>query len=196
VGICGSGLIDLISELYLKGVIDRRGKLNKDISNPYLKCIDNEYRYIIVDRKNSATGEDIYINEVDIDNMIRAKAAVYAGIKTLIEEVGLKVNDIDKVFIAGGLGKNINIQSAIIIGMLPDIDIKKYSFLGNTSIMGAYLCLLSENKFKQSDEIANKITYLELSINNKFMDRFIAGLFLPYTDLREFPTAETFFYSH
>lgn len=195
VGICGSGLIDLISELYLKGAIDRRGKLNKDIGNPYLKCIDNEYRYIIVDHKDSATGEDIYINEVDINNMIRAKAAVYAGIKTLLEEIDLKVNDIDKVFIAGGLGKNINIQSAIIIGMLPDIDIKKYSFLGNTSIMGAYLCLLSENKFKQSDEIANKITYMELSVNNKFMDRFIAGLFLPYTDLREFPTAESFFYS-
>ena len=194
-GICGSGLIDLIGELYLKGVIDRKGRFNKDIGNAYLKCLEKDCLYIIASKENSATGEDIYISEADINNLLRAKAAVYSGIKTLLEEIDLKINDIEKVYIAGGLGKNINIQNAIIIGMLPDIAREKYFFLGNTSVTGAYLSILSMEKYRESSEIANKITYLELSMNMGFMDRYVAGLFLPYTDLKDFPTVEKLFYS-
>jgi uncharacterized 2Fe-2S/4Fe-4S cluster protein (DUF4445 family) len=189
-GICGSGLIDVIGEMYLKGVIDRRGKFNKDTGNKYLRCEDNVCRYILVDGKDSTNGKDIYISEVDIDNLIRAKAAVYAGIKTLLEEVNLSVNDLKKIYIAGGLGKHIYIRNAITIGMLPDIDIHKYLFLGNTSVTGAYLSLLSGYKYKQSSEIAEQITYIELSANLKFMDRYVAGLFLPYTDIKDFPSVE------
>jgi uncharacterized 2Fe-2S/4Fe-4S cluster protein (DUF4445 family) len=121
---------------------------------------------------------------------MRAKAAVYSGIKTLLEEVDLKITDIDSVFIAGGLGKNLNVKNAIVIGMLPDISVEKYSFLGNTSVIGAYLSLVSEKKYRMAEKIADKVTYVELSVNMKFMDRYIAGLFLPYTDLKEFPTVE------
>jgi uncharacterized 2Fe-2S/4Fe-4S cluster protein (DUF4445 family) len=194
-GICGSGLIDIIGELYLKGVIDRKGKFNKDIGNRYLQCVDKDCVYIIERKENTKTGDDIYISETDINNLVRAKAAVYSGIRTLLDEIGLTVNDIDKIYIAGGLGKNINIKNSIIIGMLPDVDINKYSFLGNTAVAGAYLSLLSEDMYKQTSEIANKITYIELSMNMKFMDRYVAGLFLPYTDLKDFPTVESIFYS-
>ena len=190
VGICGSGLLDIMGEMFLKGVIDRKGKFNKDIGNQYLRCIDNDWQYIITEGKDTGTGKDIFISEVDIDNLMRAKAAIYSGIKTLLEEVGLGVNDIRKIYIAGGLGKNLNIQNAILIGMLPDISLDKYYFLGNTSVTGAYLSLLSESKYSLTDEIANKITYLELSINMKFTDKYIAGLFLPYTDLTDFPNVE------
>ena len=193
-GICGSGLIDLIGEMYLKGVIDRKGKFNRDIGNPNLKCIEKDCVYIVESKGKTSTGEDIYISETDINNLMRAKAAVYSGIRTLLDEVDLSISDIEKVYIAGGLGKNINIENSIIIGMLPDIDIKKYAFLGNTSITGAYLSLLSEDKYKFTSELANKITYIELSMNMKFMDRYIAGLFLPYTDLSDFPTVESIFY--
>jgi uncharacterized 2Fe-2S/4Fe-4S cluster protein (DUF4445 family) len=189
-GICGSGLLDLLGEMYLRSVIDRKGKFNKEINNPFLKNIDNEYRYVIAQSKDSTSIQDIYITEIDINNLIRAKAAIYSGIKTLIEEVGLKISDIDLIFIAGGLGKNINIHNAINIGMLPDIEINKYHFMGNTSLMGAYLCLLSQNKHKYMKELSGKITYLELSGNVKFMDRYVAGLFLPYTDFKEFPSLE------
>ncbi len=189
-GICGSGLLDLLGEMYLKSVIDRKGKFNKEINNPFLKIIDHEYRYIITKSKDSASNQEIYITEIDINNLIRAKAAIYSGIKTLIEEVGLKISDIDLIFIAGGLGKNINIYNAINIGMFPDIEINKYHFMGNTSLMGAYLCLLSENKHKYMEELSGKITYLELSGNVNFMDRYVAGLFLPYTDFKEFPSLE------
>ncbi|MHB1336924.1 MAG: ASKHA domain-containing protein [Candidatus Humimicrobiaceae bacterium] len=191
IGICGSGLLDIMGEIFLKGVIDRKGKFNKDIKNPYLRCIDNDWQYLIVEGKESGTGKDIYISEVDINNLMRAKAAIYSGIKTLLEEVDLSIYDIRKVYIAGGLGKNLNIQNAILIGMLPDISLDKYFFLGNTSITGAYMSLLSENKYNQTSEIAEKITYLELSINMKFTDKYIAGLFLPYTDLTDFPNVES-----
>lgn len=195
VGICGSGLIDLISEMFLMGVIDRRGKFEKSIENRHLKYVDDEYRYIVSYGKNNASGEDIFISEVDLGNLVRAKSAVYAGIKTLLEEVDLKIEDIDKIYIAGGLGKNINIKSAIIIGMFPDINTTRYHFLGNTSIIGSYLSLLSEDRFKMSEKIADSITYIDLSVNMKFMERYIAGIFLPNTELKDFPTVKSLFYS-
>jgi uncharacterized 2Fe-2S/4Fe-4S cluster protein (DUF4445 family) len=194
-GICGSGLIDVVGEMYLKGVIDRKGKFNKDIGNKYLRCVDNDCQYILVDSKNSVTGKDIYISEVDIDNLIRAKAAIYAGIKTLLEEVDLSVYDLEKIYIAGGLGRHLYVKNAVVIGMLPDVDVNKYFFMGNTSVTGAYLSLLSEDKYKQSSKIAEHITYIELSVNMKFMDRYVAGLFLPYTDMKDFPSVEESLYS-
>ena len=193
-GICGSGLIDIIGEMYLKGVIDRKGRFNQDIGNTYLECVDKICRYVLVPAAESATGESIYISEVDIDNLIRAKSAVYAGIRTLLEEVDLGTHDLEKVYIAGGLGKNLNIRNTVIIGMLPDIDIEKYHFLGNTSVTGAYLSLMSDNKYNESVKVSEHITYIELSVNMKFMDRYVAGLFLPYTDMKDFPTVEEYVY--
>ncbi|MFC2159346.1 ASKHA domain-containing protein [Actinomycetota bacterium] len=194
-GICGSGLIDIIGEMYVKGVINRKGKFNKDIGNKYLVCEERDCKYIVVPADESANGKDIFISEIDIDNLIRAKSAVYAGIRTLLEEVDLGTHDLQKVYIAGGLGRNLNIRNAVIIGMLPDISINKYHFLGNTSVTGAYLSLMSEDKYKKSIEIADHITYIELSVNMKFMDRYVAGLFLPYTDMKDFPTVEEYIYS-
>ncbi|MGM0365272.1 MAG: ASKHA domain-containing protein [Actinomycetota bacterium] len=194
-GLCGSGLIDIIGEMYLKGIIDRKGRFHKDIGNRYLKEVDGEYRYTIIEAGDSATGKDIYISEVDIDNLMRAKAAIYAGIKTLLEEVDLSVYDLEKVYIAGGLGKNLNIGNAVVIGMLPDININRFYFMGNTSITGAYISLLSGSKYEQSVAIADAVTYIELSVNMKFMDRYVAGLFLPYTDLKDFPTVEELLFS-
>jgi uncharacterized 2Fe-2S/4Fe-4S cluster protein (DUF4445 family) len=181
--------------MYVKGVIDRKGKFNKDIGNKYLLCEERDCKYVVVPADESANGKDIFISEIDIDNLIRAKSAVYAGIRTLLEEVDLSIHDLQKVYIAGGLGRNLNIRNAVIIGMLPDISIGKYHFLGNTSVTGAYLSLMSEDKYKKSIEIADHITYIELSVNMKFMDRYVAGLFLPYTDMKDFPTVEEYIYS-
>ncbi|MBN2072546.1 MAG: DUF4445 domain-containing protein [Actinobacteria bacterium] len=194
-GICGSGLIDIIGEMYLKGVIDRKGKFNRDIGNEFLACEEGDCHYIIVEANSSATGNDIYISEIDIENLIRAKAAVYAGIRTLLEEVDLGINDLAKIYIAGGLGKHLNIRNAVMIGMLPDISLDRYHFLGNTAVTGAYLSLLSAEKYRQSVKVAGDITYIELSVNMKFMDRYVAGLFLPYTDMKDFPSVEEHIYS-
>jgi len=194
-GICGSGLIDIIGEMYIKGVIDRKGKFNKDIGNRYLICEERDCKYVIVPADESATGKDIFISEVDIDNLIRAKSAIYAGIRTLLEEVDLSVHDLEKIYLAGGLGRHLNIRNAVLIGMIPDINIDKYHFLGNTSVTGAYLSIMSEDKYNESVKIADHITYIELSVNMKFMDRYVAGLFLPYTDMKDFPTVEEYIYS-
>jgi uncharacterized 2Fe-2S/4Fe-4S cluster protein (DUF4445 family) len=194
-GICGSGLIDIIGEMYTRGVVDRKGKFNTDIGNRYLVCNEEGCRYIIVPAAESATGKSIFISEVDIDNLIRAKSAVYAGIRTLLEEVGLGTGDLEKVYIAGGLGKHLNVRNAVMIGMLPDIDIGKYNFLGNTSVTGAYLSIMSGKKYNQGIKISEHITYIELSVSMKFMDRYVAGLFLPYTDMKDFPTVEEYLYN-
>jgi uncharacterized 2Fe-2S/4Fe-4S cluster protein (DUF4445 family) len=194
-GICGSGLIDILGEMYIKGVIDRKGKFNKDIGNKYLICEEKDCKYVIVPADESATGKDIFISEVDIDNLIRAKSAIYAGLRTLLEEVDLSVFDLEKIYLAGGLGRHLNIRNAVLIGMIPDVNISKYHFLGNTSVTGAYLSIMSEDKYNKSVKIADHITYIELSVNMKFMDRYVAGLFLPYTDMKDFPTVEEYIYS-
>ena len=196
IGICGSGLIDLIGEMYIKEVIDRKGRFNLKKGNKFFRTVDSELRFIIIPSEQSGSGDDIYITETDIDNLIRTKAAIYAGIKTLLEEVGLKVSDLDRIYIAGGMGRNLNIRNAVVLGMLPDIEPEKYYFVGNTSIAGAYLSLLSEGKYKESLKIASKLTYLELSTNNNYMDRYVAGLFLPFTDFKEFPSVENILKGH
>lgn len=184
-GICGSGMIDVISEMFLVGIIDQKGKLLKDKTERIREGEDG-LEYVIF--KDEDYHNDIVITEVDIDNIIRAKAALYAGIKTLLSEVGFSIDSIEKVYVAGGFGNYINIDKAILIGMLPDIPKERFIFMGNTSITGAYLCLLSDELRKEVEEISSKMTYLELSVYRSFMDEYMSAMFLPHTDIGEFPT--------
>lgn len=176
-GICGSGMIDIVAELFSGGLIDQRGKLIKGVSK-WIKEVDNEQRFVI--------SENCYITQSDIDNIIRAKAAIYAGISTLLEEVGLDEEDISKVYIAGGFGEFINIKKALKIGMLPNLPEDRFQFLGNTSLAGAILCLLSYQLRETAEEIADKMIYIDLSRSKKFMDEYISALFLPHTDWERF----------
>jgi uncharacterized 2Fe-2S/4Fe-4S cluster protein (DUF4445 family) len=185
IGICGSGMIDVISEMFLTGLIDQKGKLLKGKTERIREGEDG-LEYIIF--KDEDYHNDIVITEVDIDNIIRAKAALYAGIKTLLSEVGFSIDSIEKVYIAGGFGNYINIDKAILIGMLPDITKERFLFMGNTSITGAYLCLLSDELRKEVEQIASKMTYIELSVYRSFMDEYMSAMFLPHTDMGEFPS--------
>lgn len=189
-GICGSAMIDLLGQLYITGIINRKGKFNPDIDLPYVVLDKANPYYIIAKAEDTATGKDIIISEVDLDNLIRAKGAVYAGITTLLEEVGLKKDDLEQIFIAGGFGHFINVKNAIIIGMLPDLPENIFTFLGNTSVAGAHLALINRNKWKEMEKISKNITYIELFNNNKFYERYIASLFLPYTHIEEFPSVK------
>ncbi len=188
-GICGSGMIDAISEMFLKGIIDRKGK--------FVPSADGE----VADRiRNGDWGQEFVLSQglagevtltgVDIENILRAKAAIYAGVSALIKEVGLDLSAIEKVYIAGGFGNYLNVEKAIIIGMLPDLPREKFVFLGNTSITGAYLGLVSEGFLREAEEIASKMTYLELSVSPGFMEEYMSALFLPHTDSSQFPTVE------
>jgi len=189
-GICGSAMIDLLGQLYITGIINRKGKFNPDLNSSYVVLEKANPYYIVAKAKETTTGRDIIITEVDLDNLIRAKGAVYAGIATLLEEVELTKDDLEQIFIAGGFGHFINVKNAVIIGMLPDLPEKRFTFLGNTSVAGAHLALINRYKWKEMESISKNITYIELFNNNKFYERYIASLFLPYTHIEEFPSVK------
>ncbi|HWR89153.1 MAG TPA: ASKHA domain-containing protein, partial [Dissulfurispiraceae bacterium] len=184
-GICGSGMIDAISEMYLTRTIDQRGKFIEGITDRIIKG-DEGLEYVLY--HDERHGRDIVLSEVDIENVLRAKAAIYAGIVTMLGEIGFTIDAVDTIYVAGGFGNYINVERAITLGMLPDIPKERYKFMGNTSVTGAYLTLLSEDLRREADEIAQKMTYLELSVSRNFMDQFLSALFLPHTDMSQFPT--------
>jgi len=176
-GICGSGMIDIVSELFSNKVIDQKGRFQKGASR-HLKTVDDEIRFNI--------SSDCYISQSDIDNIIRAKAAIYGGISTLLEELGMSEKELKKVYIAGGFGEFLNVKKAIKIGMLPNLPEERFVFLGNTSLAGAILCLLSSKLKDTAVQIAQKMTYIDLSRSKKFMDEYVSALFLPHTDWERF----------
>ncbi|HWR58457.1 MAG TPA: ASKHA domain-containing protein [Thermodesulfovibrionales bacterium] len=183
VGVCGSGMIDAISEMFLSGIIDLKGKLVPSKSRRIRKG-EEGMEFVLYE---DAEGH-VALTEADIENILRAKAAIYAGVSLLVKEVGLGLESIERVYIAGGFGNYLDVDKAIILGMLPDLPMDKFSFLGNTSATGAYLCLLSDDLRKQAEEIASKMTYMELSVSRSFMDEYLSALFLPHTDIGLFPT--------
>ncbi|MEW6108084.1 MAG: ASKHA domain-containing protein [Nitrospirota bacterium] len=185
-GICGSGMIDAISGLFLSGLIDQKGKFIKEFKTDRIKIEDEGPEFVLY----HGGMRDVVMTEVDIENIIRAKAAIYAGVSLLLKEVGLTLDIVERIYIAGGFGNYLDVDKAIMIGMLPDLPKEKFSFIGNTSVAGAYLSLLSEKMRKESEEIARKMTYIELSVSNKFMDEYMSALFLPHTDIDLFPTVK------
>ena len=190
VGLCGSGLIDVVAELFRSGIINGKGKITCASERI---CYD-EYgtgRYIIVFASDSASGIDIALTESDIDNFIRAKGAIFSGIMSLLNPLGFTPADIDDVLIAGGIGSGINIKNAISIGMLPDLPEEKYSYIGNSSLDGAYAMLIVPEGDEVIEEIARGMTYIDLSTQPGYMDEFIAACFLPHTDETLFPSVRT-----
>lgn len=183
-GICGSGMIDAISELFFAGLIDQRGKFVRGVDTDRVIVGDEGPEFIL----HKGELKSIVLTEVDIENIIRAKAAIYAGVSLLLKEVGLSLDIVERVYIAGGFGNYLDVDKAVMIGMLPDLPHEKFSFIGNTSIAGAYLCLLSEKMRKQAEDIARKMTYIELSVSRGFMDEYMSALFLPHTNIDLFPS--------
>ena len=187
-GICGSGLISLLSEAFITGVLDKAGNVNMAANTSRVREGAHGGEYVIAWGSESATGQDIVITRVDIDNLLRAKAAIYAGFTVLAENVGIPLEMTDKVLIGGSFGKYINVEKAVQVGLLPDMDWSRFEFLGNTSVKGAYLALLDWRKRERITEIAKRTTYVELSADNSFYEAFTSALFLPHTDLSKFPS--------
>ncbi len=190
IGICGSGLIDTLAELFLTGILDERGKVNVDLETPRVRQSDAGGEYVLAWADESGTNRDIVITDSDIDNLMRAKAAIYAGINVLLEEVGMTIENVEEILIAGAFGRYLEIDKAIIIGLLPDVDTDKIKFVGNGSLLGSYLMALSKNLINEADRIAKMMTYLELSTNSHFMDQYVSALFLPHTHIEEFPSVK------
>jgi uncharacterized 2Fe-2S/4Fe-4S cluster protein (DUF4445 family) len=190
IGVCGSGMIDALAEMYLSGVIDQKGKIREEIGSKRIRRGESGLEYVLAWRVESAINKEIVLTEVDLDNLIRAKGAIYAGFSTLLSHMGMGFHDIEKLYIAGGFGRYLDVERAITIGMLPDLPVEKFQFLGNTSIMGAYYALLCDRLRHEAEEIAKKMTYVELSVSRSFMDEYMSALFLPHTNLDAFPTVK------
>lgn len=188
VGICGSGLIDCLAQFLEAGIIDRAGKMQAEIATHRMRQGDDGWEFVLVFSEATECGKDIVITENDVKNLLRSKGAVYAGIRSMLKAVQLGEESIGKVLIAGGFGNYLNIRDAIVIGLLPDLPAEKYTFIGNSSVKGARLALLSQEAFHEAQELGKKITYLELSAGNDFMEEFMAALFLPHTDMTLFPS--------
>ncbi|UCG55322.1 MAG: DUF4445 domain-containing protein [Dehalococcoidia bacterium] len=187
-GICGSGLINIAAALLKAGIITQNGKFNTDLSTKRIKEGEDGYEYILVEETDTQIGKDIVITEIDLDNLMRSKAAMYAGYKTLNKSIGLNLTDIDRVIIAGTFGNNIDIENAITIGLLPDLPRDRFIFIGNGSLLGSRLISFSTNLLRDSEAIAAMMTNIELSENTEFMANYMAALFLPHTNTREFPS--------
>jgi uncharacterized 2Fe-2S/4Fe-4S cluster protein (DUF4445 family) len=185
IGICGSGMIDAIAEMFMTGIIDQKGKFVRERS-PRIRKSGNDLGFVI----HEDGVNEVVLTQVDIENIVRAKAAIYAGVSLLLREVEFSLDMIEKVFIAGGFGNYLDVEKAIILGMLPDIPIDRFHFMGNTSIAGAYLCLLSGEMRKEAEEVASMMTYIEMSVKGTFMDEFMSAMFLPHTDIEQFPTVK------
>lgn len=187
-GICGSGMISLLAEVFITGVVDKAGKVRRDLPTPRVRVGDHGGEYVVAWASETGIGHDIVLTEVDIENLIRTKGAIYAGFSILVRSVGLELAEVEQVFIGGAFGQYINIEKAIQIGLLPDMPWDRFKYLGNTSVRGACYALLSRELRREVVEIANKMTYLELSADNTFMDQFMSALFLPHTDILSFPS--------
>ncbi len=187
-GICGSGLIALLAELFMTGVIDKGGNLNTHLETPRIRQGEHGLEYVIAWGSQTETGQDIVFTHVDIDNLLRAKGAIYAGYSVLADSVGVPMDWIEQMLIGGSFGKYINVEKAVQIGLLPDMPWEKFQFLGNTSVRGAYYALLDVGARARIDDIASRMTYVELSADNSFYEAFVSALFLPHTDLARFPS--------
>jgi uncharacterized 2Fe-2S/4Fe-4S cluster protein (DUF4445 family) len=187
-GICGSGLISLLSEAFLTGILDKAGNVNLMAGSSRVREGTHGGEYVVAWGAESESGEDIVISRVDVDNLLRAKAAIYAGFTVLADTVGIQLESVSKVLVGGSFGKYINVEKAVQIGLLPDLPWEQFDFLGNTSVKGAYYALLDWRKREQLTEIAKRMTYIELSADNSFYDAFTSALFLPHTDLYKFPS--------
>jgi uncharacterized 2Fe-2S/4Fe-4S cluster protein (DUF4445 family) len=189
-GFCGSGLISLLAELFMTGVVDKAGNLNTQLDSPRIREGENGMEYVVAWASEAEPGHDLAITRADIDNLLRAKAAIYAGFTVLADSVGYPLVDINQLLIGGAFGKYINVEKAVQIGLLPDMPWERFQFLGNTSVRGAYAALLD---FKQRDRIqsiASRMTYIELSADNSFYEAFMSAMFLPHTDLNRFPSIQ------
>ena len=187
VGICGSGIIDIIAELFRCKIISPKGKFIREGK----RVRHDEHgmgSYVIAFQEEAGSVKDVEITEVDIDSFIRAKGAIFSAIRTMLSYCDFDVSMIEHVYVAGGIGSGINMQNAIRIGMFPDVPLELYEYIGNSSLVGAYAMLYSNEAERKVYEIAQNMTYIELSNINAYMDEFVGACFLPHTDSALFPS--------
>ncbi|MFA5039580.1 MAG: ASKHA domain-containing protein [Candidatus Omnitrophota bacterium] len=186
-GICGSGYIELISQLLKARVVDKNGKINRERKSARLRPGVSGFEFVVVFAHEHGLENDIVLTDADLDNFKRAKAAIYSAVSLLVRHMDFSINDLAKIFIAGGFGTALNVESAVSVGLIPDLPVEKYVFVGNSSLAGARQYLFSRQAAVKCDTMAANITYFELSTDAAYMDEYMAALFFPHTDQIRFP---------
>jgi uncharacterized 2Fe-2S/4Fe-4S cluster protein (DUF4445 family) len=186
-GICGSGLITMVATMFEIGIINNLGKFNRDLKTERIREGDGAYEYVLAWKEETQIDRDVTLTEIDIENLIRAKGAIYSGCMTLLTEVGMNIQNIEHIILAGGFGSYVDLGKAMVIGLLPEMDPTKVTFIGNGSLMGARMSSLTNRIRRDVVEVIRKMTNFELSDTASYMDNYIASLFLPHTDINQFP---------
>ena len=189
-GICGSGLIDLVAELFRADFIDKAGHFQANGQNgrPHMRDGEDDTEFVLVSAEQSGTGQDLVVTEPDIAIFIRSKGAVYTAAETLLEYLGLSFQDVDRVYISGGFGNYLDIANAITIGLMPDLPHDRFHFIGNGALAGARMTLVSREALVEVERAASIMTYFDLSTDPKFMRDYTRSLFIPHTDVEKFPS--------
>jgi uncharacterized 2Fe-2S/4Fe-4S cluster protein (DUF4445 family) len=185
-GICGSGMIALLANLFEAGWLDAAGKLDRSRPCEAIETAGRQARYVLARAQESAAGRDVYVTENDIGNIVRAKAAIFSACRVMLRKIGMDFGDLSTMYIAGGFGRYLDADRARTIGLMPALPQEKLKFIGNSSLTGAYMTLVSERHRQKQDELAAKITYLDLSVEPEYMDEYTAALFLPHTEITLF----------
>jgi len=193
IGICGSGIISLLANLLKTGWLDQNGKLPRDRKSDYIEVEGKNAYFVLVKSDDNNTNTRLRVSELEIENVIRAKAAIYSASSLLLEQLGLGFRDLGNIFIAGGFGRFLDIENAKIIGLVPDIALERFKYIGNSSLMGSYLLLVSRDYRNRQLELAGKMTYIDLSTDPNYMNQHTAALFLPHTDMDKFPSVKKYF---
>ena len=189
-GICGSGLITTVATMFEAGVIDNQGKYNRDLKTGRIREQDGIWEYVLAWKDQTQVDRDIVLTEIDIENLIRAKGAIYSGCMTLLEEVGMSIDDLEQIILAGGFGSYVDLEKAMIIGLLPEIDPDRVTYVGNASLMGARMAALTNRIRQEVVAVTDMMTNFELSETPSYMDHYVAALFLPHTDMNRFPNVK------
>lgn len=190
-GICGTGIISLLANLLLTGWCHPDGRLNRDRKNPAITITGKKAFYTIVPAEQSGKPGEIKISETEIENVIRAKAAIYSACSLIMRQLGITFDNVSTIYIAGGFGRNLNLNDAKIIGLIPDLPDKKFRYIGNASLIGSYMIMISQDFRDKQKSLANRMTYIDLSTDPNYMDQYTAALFMPHTDKNLFPTVDS-----
>ena len=187
IGICGSGLINIVANLFESGIINNKGKFIQNLKTDRIREKQGVHEYVLAWKDETRIDRDIVLTEIDIESLIRSKGAIYSGCQTLLDEVGLGIPDLDRIVLAGGFGNCIDLEKAMTIGLLPEIDPDKVTFIGNGSLMGTRMSSLTNRIRKDVADVLKRMTNFELSETTSYMEHYIAALFLPHTDMDLFP---------
>jgi len=189
IGICGTGYVDFIAEMLRVGLIDKTGRLVPDASRRRVRKSERgELEYVAVPADRTSAQGAITITQGDINNILRAKGAIYAAANVLLKALSMTFDDLAEILVAGAFGNFLNVENAVLIGLLPDIAPERMRFVGNASLAGAKLAALCEDCYDEIFRIADRTTYFELGTDPNFMDEFVSACFFPHTNVELFPT--------